>query len=645
MLRLTLIAVIAASLLVGAIALQDHHQSRRTAIHVLLQEIGADVDSSARALTASATAVRDTADIASARAAYEQLRRAYKRLEPFAEYVDAEFVTQWVNGAPLPRIDAKSQFVDILNPSGFQVIDELLHQEATQVFDSASRIRTHVTTLENDLRELTKEVQRAALTDRMLIEIARIAVMRVTAMGITGFDRPASDVDLSENAITLRVVSSIVAVFAEQCNERNIRAASEAAGLAQRGIRLFTEATHRDLDRADLIRDILDPLFGNLVDIQIALGIELASEVSPIPASINPSSRSMFTSSTLDPLVGTGLPKSLYTQETIDLGRALFFDPILSVDNDRACSSCHDPGKAFTDGQTKSLARGKSVSIDRNAPTLLNAVYARRFFTDLRAARLDDVIEHVITNEREFGSSVPMVLERLRQSAEYRQLFTRAFPRDGDDAVNQANIGRSIAAYLASLVRWNSIVDRYLRGERVTLSADVRRGFNLFMGNAACATCHFPPTFAGYVPPLFLSSESEILAVPSAPDTALATLDADVGRAGGILREHVAIYRNSFKTPTIRNVALTAPYMHNGVYPTLQDVLKFYDLGGGSGIGIDHPYQTLAADRLEFSTRDYDDLIAFMRALTDTVGTTYRPQRLPRIDNPALENRVIGGTY
>jgi cytochrome c peroxidase len=238
-----------------------------------------------------------------------------------------------------------------------------------------------------------------------------------------------------------------------------------------------------------------------------------------------------------------------------------------------------------------------------------------------------------------------MVLERLRHSTEYRQLFTRAFPRDGDDAVNQANIGRSIAAYLASLVRWNSIVDRYLRGERVTLSADVRRGFNLFMGNAACATCHFPPTFAGYVPPLFLSSESEILAVPSAPDTALATLDADVGRAGGILREHVAIYRNSFKTPTIRNVALTAPYMHNGVYPTLQDVLKFYDLGGGSGIGIDHPYQTLAADRLEFSTRDYDDLIAFMRALTDTVGTTYRPRRLPRIDNPALENRVIGGTY
>jgi cytochrome c peroxidase len=144
---------------------------------------------------------------------------------------------------------------------------------------------------------------------------------------------------------------------------------------------------------------------------------------------------------------------------------------------------------------------------------------------------------------------------------------------------------------------------------------------------------------------LFQSTETEILGVATRPDTAGATLDPDVGRAGGILREQVAIYRNSFKTPTVRNIALTAPYMHNGAYTSLHEVVKFYDLGGGAGIGIDHPYQTLAADRLDFSERDYDDLIAFMQALTDTSGTTQVPHTLPQFSDPRFARRPIGGAY
>ena len=612
----------------------------------MLQRVGRDLDTTTRALAIATRSMHDSAGVLRARESYEVLRRAYKHLEPFAEYLDPEYVSLWVNGAPLPRIDPKSQFVDVVNPVGFQAIDELLHADVDDVRDSAQRIITLVEDLRIHLRELTAEVRSVRITDRMLIEIARTATIRVTTMGITGFDRPASDLDLAENIITMDVISGIANVFAEQCREANVDAAQRVAMLAEAGKNIFRAATDADaFDRAHVIRSCLDPLYGALLDIQIGLGIELASEISPLPTPVNPIGRTMFGPTTLDPLAGTGLPRRLLTPASIELGRSLFFDPVLSAANDRACASCHRPERGFADGLPKSVAIGHTTSIDRHAPTLLDAVFARRFFTDLRASRLDDVIEHVISNSREFGASVSMVIERLRQSDEYLAMFRRAFPTVDGDGVNISNIGRAMAAYLSTLTTMNSPVDRYLRGEDVVMDPAVRRGFNLFMGRAACATCHFPPTFAGYVPPMFLSSESEILGVPVVADTANAALDPDIGRAGGILREQVGIYRNSFKTPTVRNVTITAPYMHNGVYTSLHDVLKFYDLGGGAGIGIDHPYQTLAADRLDFSARDYDDLIAFMQALTDTSGTTTRPRRLPRMLDPVLQERVVGGTY
>ncbi|MFM8473487.1 MAG: cytochrome-c peroxidase, partial [Candidatus Kapaibacterium sp.] len=201
-----------------------------------------------------------------------------------------------------------------------------------------------------------------------------------------------------------------------------------------------------------------------------------------------------------------------------------------------------------------------------------------------------------------------------------------------------------IGAYVASLSSFNSRIDRYLRGEAVRITASERRGLNLFMGRAACATCHFPPTFAGYVPPTFLDSESEILGVPARFDTTDAIPDSDIGRAGGIRREHSRIYRHSFKTPTVRNAALTAPYFHNGSYGTLEKVIDFYARGGGKGIGWPVLHQTLPFDRLELSTRDRRDLVAFMNSLTDTAGLTHRPVHLPLL-SPDRDHRTIGGEY
>ncbi len=142
-------------------------------------------------------------------------------------------------------------------------------------------------------------------------------------------------------------------------------------------------------------------------------------------------------------------------------------------------------------------------------------------------------------------------------------------------------------------------------------------GFNLFMGKAKCGTCHFMPLFSGAKPPRYYFIESEVIGVPATIDKKKSTLDNDSGR---YLITGSKIHLFSFKTPTLRNVALTAPYMHNGVFKTLEEVVDFYNNGGGKGIGIAPSNQSLPFDKLNLSVKEKKDIIAFMRSLTDTVG-------------------------
>ena len=166
------------------------------------------------------------------------------------------------------------------------------------------------------------------------------------------------------------------------------------------------------------------------------------------------------------------------------------------------------------------------------------------------------------------------------------------------------------------------------------------------MGKAACGTCHFAPTFAGLVPPHFKESEGEVLGVPATIDTINPKLDTDLGRFdNGRMKERADHMRNAFKTVTVRNVALTGPYMHNGVYSTLEEVVDFYNRGGGLGLGLDVPNQTLSGDALDLTQGDIKDLVIFMETLTDTTGLTQIPVVLPQFDDEKLNKRVIGGKY
>ncbi|MGB6037457.1 MAG: cytochrome c peroxidase, partial [Cryomorphaceae bacterium] len=263
-------------------------------------------------------------------------------------------------------------------------------------------------------------------------------------------------------------------------------------------------------------------------------------------------------------------------------------------------------------------------TLNRNSPGLINAVFAEKYFYDLRADKLANQMEHVVANHQEFNTDFPEIIEKLEKKGPYVEEFAAAFPKFEERAINKHSITASMAAYVSSLTGLNSEFDQYVRNETDQLSKAAYDGFNIFMGKGTCGTCHFAPVFNGLVPPLYDESESEVLGVATAPgDSGAVVLDPDYGRiASKRLTDESWVYERSFKTVTVRNVALTAPYMHNGAYPDLESVIEFYNRGGGVGHGLEVPNQTLPPDPLNLTDYEKKALIAFMNALTDNTAAT-----------------------
>lgn len=590
------------------------------------------------------TGMQNRISVDSLRMRYEQMRATYKAVEMFIEYIDPTYVTQFLNGAPLPKLDVKSQFVDVLEPHGLQVLDEMVGEHQEQQIDTQLLVQ-ELEYVHTRMKECSEIISSTMWSNRMLLEACRTGVVRVMAMGLSGFDRPGTGERFGEYASWASSTADVLKLFRSDLQRIGRQALLDQALSMLTSVRdSVCPLPDTAIDKVELIRTHLDPLFRIIGEIHLALGIELSTEIGPAQPVLNPRATSMFSESFFNAAATSGVHYKELNPELIELGKTLFFDPILSGDIERSCASCHDPSQAFTDGYKTSVSYERKGNIKRNAPTLINAVLARRFFYDLRAQRISDVVSHVVTDSQEFHSTLIDVVGRIRTSQEYISLFEKNFGTKGPASITSTNINLAIGAFLSTLTSFNSRVDLYMRGESVRLSKSERRGMNLFMGKALCATCHFPPTFAGYVPPAFVESESEIIGVPMHQATEHAVADPDQGRALGVLRDKSVIYQGSFKTPTVRNVAATGPYFHNGSYSSLEDVVDFYVRGGGSGIGLTLPFQTLPFDRLDLSSAEQQDVVAFLRALTDTITVEY-PRRLPASTDPALNSRKVGGSY
>jgi len=310
------------------------------------------------------------------------------------------------------------------------------------------------------------------------------------------------------------------------------------------------------------------------------------------------------------------------TPAKIVLGKRLFNDVRLSQDGTVSCASCHQQSKAFTDGQKVAVGFKGQQGL-RNAPTVVNAAYYQRLFVDGRAASLEEQALGPFLNPIEHGLKSKQALVKLvAQDADYKKQFAAVF---SNSMITANKITFAIASFERTLIAGNSAFDRYLFGrDRQALTQNEARGMRLFRRKGNCANCHeISGKDALFMDNRFYNLGIGFEQVNSKMDTILVSLrqgdklqdlnltkaqQAELGRFN--VTDLIADI-GKFKTPTLRNIALTAPYMHDGSLKTLEEVVDYYDKGGNK-----NPYLDAAIFPLHFTRQEKQDLVAFLKALT-----------------------------
>lgn len=536
---------------------------------------------------------------------YLDCRKAYKKVEFQLAFQFPEFISSKINGAPILHIEKENSRPILTNPEGFQVLDELIFSEEN--IENKNEIANLAIRLANNYDIVYRKTSVNPLNSADAILAIRIQLIRIFTLGITGFDTPGS-VNAIEDACNSLI--GIKDFIEEHSNVMPEKEKNEMLVKIENAILFLKQSNFENLDRLDFVKNHLDPIYADLLPFQKIQNLKFTT-------SWNPNSTSLFDSQFLNPYQFTILKESEDSDALRSLGKSLFFDSMLSQDNKMNCATCHQPEKGFADGIAKSMSNKNGVTVMRNSPTLLNSAFADRYFYDLRAYTLEQQVEHVIFNKLEFNTTYTEILNKLNSNETYSKKFKKIFKKN---KITREDFTKALASYVLSLQSFNSAFDKYVRGESSSLDDSAKRGFNLFTGKANCATCHFSPTFSGLVPPLYTENESEILGILSNPNSKES--DEDEGRySNGVLYEKSWIYEKSFKTVTVRNANETAPYFHNGTYTTLEEVLEFYNQGGGEGLGISTKNQTLGSDKLNLSKEEKKDIIAFIKSLSDNKHT------------------------
>jgi cytochrome c peroxidase len=286
------------------------------------------------------------------------------------------------------------------------------------------------------------------------------------------------------------------------------------------------------------------------------------------------------------------------------LGKLLFFDKRLSRDHTVACASCHDPRKGWTDQRPTPIGVRSQIG-DRNAPTLLNAAYLPALFWDGRAPSLEEQAKSPIANPQEMDLTHAEAAARIAAVPGYARYFKRAF---GDKTVSIDRIVQSIASFERTLVAAGSPYDRYEAGDRAALSEEAVRGLELFRGKAGCAACH---TGRNFTDGLFHNLGVGAQRKQQDPGRFIVTK-----RAGD---------DGAFKTPTLRNLDDTAPYMHDGSQPTLAGVVDFFDRGGQP-----NPQLSPLIAPLHLKSAEKAALLAFLKSLNGDKLIVAEPKSLPQ---------------
>jgi cytochrome c peroxidase len=290
-------------------------------------------------------------------------------------------------------------------------------------------------------------------------------------------------------------------------------------------------------------------------------------------------------------------PNNKPNPERIELGKMLFFDPRLSGSNRLSCENCHSLSKHWTDGMPLAKGEGSRV-LKRGTPSLINVGFDDSLMWDGRFKTLEDQVWSPMLNTDEMHGVQDEVLTKLQGLPGYVRAFDKAYPGEG---ISQSTVAKAIASFERTLVSKDSPFDHWIQGDESALKAGAKRGFQIFTGKANCIACHQGANFTDQ----------------GFHNIGLAG-SADPGRYAIV---PVRILQGAFKTPTLRDVELTGPYMHNGAYRTLEQVIDHYDRGGDDKAHLDPNMKPLG-----LTAQEKEDLVEFLKSLTGTHESMALPQ-------------------
>lgn len=553
--------------------------------------------------------IEANADVETVHAAFAKARTAYKKVEWLAEYYQP-YTARFINGPALDEVEPDDKTITIA-PEGFQVIEELLFPEPSEV--NTAELVHQVKTLSSNIGRLEATAANLHTTDAHIFDALRLQVFRMVTLGISGFDAPIAHSSITEAKATVACLQQYFSIYKPLLTKGNGGVSENIAQLLNNALQYLSANNDFDtFDRLHFITEFANPIAAALLNVQKLLGYPLFTE----PRLLRADAPHIFAADAFNPDFYAPEAGAQTTPAKVALGKQLFFDPVLSVAGNRSCGTCHQPEKAFADGLKTNTALTKGLQLRRNTPSLLNAALQPALFYDTRVSSLEDQAKDVIHNKEEMHGSLVVAAKRLNSDPAYQFLFAAAFP---ERPISEYGIKNAIAAYVRSLIALNSRFDQYMQGNKAVMNKTEIEGFNLFMGKAKCGTCHFAPLFNGSNPPGFTKIDSEVIGVPAIADSLHPLRDDDEGK---FYTYGIPLYRFAFKTPTVRNIALTAPYMHNGVYQTLEEVVAFYNRGGGRGLGLPISNQTLPEEKLHLTDTEQKAIIAFMHALNDTTIRT-----------------------
>lgn len=545
----------------------------------------------------------DTPAVADAIFALKATRMAYKKIEFIMEYY-FKYPVNLYNRAPVYEIE--EPYMEFQAPVGLQVIEDLLTDE--NPFQHKKELLEQAEVILSSAADIPAIMHGFETNEGQVAAAIRQELIRVMTLGITGYDAPKLKTGIAEASVALQSVKKVLTPLLENIHSRNADSVRRYLDICLE--HLAQHIAFDDFDRMAFLTKAALPLQTHLnhfiqdQDWHIDDGSILNYKAK------NLFSRDAFrTDSFLTNSKDTGTL-------LVSLGKTLFNEKRLSGNGKRSCITCHNPEKYFTDALAKSIAFNEQETVARNAPTLLYAALQHGQFLDARSATLEDQIVAVLGNPNEMNADLQKVPANINDKA-YRKLFKKAFPHTHKDSlITVATIARAIAAFERTLTPFNSSFDRYIQGDHNAMSPGQVRGFNLFMGKAQCGTCHFAPLFNGLLPPYYTVTELEVLGVPKNGSLTHPLWDEDEGRYSVF---KIKFYKGAFKTPTVRNSSATAPYMHNGSFRTMEEVIEFYNKGGGEGIGLATPTQTLSSDPLHLTPAEVKDVVDFISSLKDEI--------------------------